>query len=92
MKFLEIESLKVGYGDLRVLQGVTLHVEKGELVSLVGSNGAGKSTLLNAISRLVETTSGSIKLDGIDILSKQSYDLAPIGLIQVPEGRRLFLR
>jgi ABC-type branched-subunit amino acid transport system ATPase component len=56
MKFLEIESLKVGYGDLNVLQGVSLHVEKGEIVSLVGSNGAGKSTLLNAISRLVETT------------------------------------
>jgi len=92
MKFLEIESLKVGYGDLKVLQGVTLHVENGELVSLVGSNGAGKSTLLNAISRLVETTSGSIKLDGVDVLSKESHDLAPIGLIQVPEGRRLFPR
>ena len=92
MTFLEVQALKVGYGDLEVLQGVDLAVDRGELVSLVGANGAGKSTLLNAISRLVETTSGSIKLDGVDVLIKESHELEQICLIQVQEGRILFPR
>ena len=70
--------------------GVSLHVPRGKIVSVVGANAAGKSTLVNTISGLVAPTSGAVLLDGVDITGRPAYARVEIGLVQVPEGRKLF--
>lgn len=90
MSLLEIDKINVYYGDIHVLKDVSLKVNEGEIVSIVGSNGAGKSTLLNTISGIIHPKSGQIKLFNERIDNLRGYKIANRGLIQVPEGRRLF--
>lgn len=87
---LEIERLRAGYGEVQILRDVSLTVEAGEMVTLVGSNGAGKSTLLNTICGIVRPTAGRVRLDGTDITGWPSEAIVAEGITQVPEGRRLF--
>jgi len=87
---LEIEKLNFSYGDLKVLWDVDLHVEEGEIVTVVGANGAGKSTTLKNISRLVKPDSGSITFNGQDLTRMPPHRVVEQGLVQVPEGRRIF--
>jgi len=87
---LEVRDLRVGYGSLEVLHGLSLNVQPGEIVSLIGANGADKSTLLNAISGVVPAKGGQVLLDGQDIRNLKAPQIARAGLRQVPEGRRIF--
>ena len=90
MSLLSVDNVTAGYGDVRVLWGVDLHVERGEIVTLIGSNGAGKSTLLRAISGLIAITSGRVTFADTDITRLAPEDIVAAGIIHVPEGRRLF--
>src|SRR3954452_4839354 len=87
---LRIRNLSVAYGDVQVLWGVDLDVLPGEIVALVGANGAGKSTLLAAISGLVAPLAGEIVFDGRIIAGASTQQIVDLGIVQVPEGRRLF--
>jgi branched-chain amino acid transport system ATP-binding protein len=87
---LEIDQLAVAYGDVQVLWDLSLRVERGEIVILVGANGAGKTTLLRAISRTVPVRGGSISLDGERIDRAPSMRVVELGVAHVPEGRRLW--
>ncbi len=87
---LALRDLKVRYGDVQVLDGLSLDVGAGQIVGLVGSNGAGKTTTLSAISGLVRNIAGSITLDGESLDGLPAHTIVDRGLIHVPEGRRLF--
>ena len=87
---LEIEALRGGYGRVEVLRGVDLQVNAGELVALLGSNGAGKSTLNKVVCGLVPAWSGRVRFDGHDLSGAHYRDVVKAGLIQVPEGRKVF--
>jgi branched-chain amino acid transport system ATP-binding protein len=87
---LEISNLVAGYGLKNALQGVSLSVTAGEIVTLIGSNGAGKSTTLRAVSGLIRSRSGSIVFDGKNIFNATPHQIVDAGLVHVPEGRRLF--
>ena len=87
---LEIKELNVGYGDIQILWDINLHIEEGQIVALVGANGAGKSTLLKTISGLLKPYSGNIIFQGKDITRMPSKEIVAKGIIQIPEGRRLF--
>lgn len=86
---LKIENLTARYGSIEALHSISLQVEAGEMVALIGANGAGKTTLLNSISGTVNT-SGSITFDGKEILHVKAAKIAQMGLLQVPEGRHVF--
>ena len=89
---LELEDLQVYYGNIRALDGISLRVERGELVALIGSNGAGKSTTLKTISGLIRPSRGSIRYEGNEI-SRQSTDrIVALGISHCPEGRHIFGR
>ena len=87
---LEVAALRAGYGPIEVLRGIDLRVAAGEIVALLGSNGAGKSTLNNNISGLYRPFEGTIRFDGKDIAGVPSMQIVEAGLVQVPEGRRVF--
>jgi branched-chain amino acid transport system ATP-binding protein len=87
---LELRGLKSGYGRIEVLRGVDLRVDAGEIVALLGSNGAGKSTLNNTVCGLVGATAGQVMFDGLDLTHQHCRQIVQAGLIQVPEGRRIF--
>ena len=87
---LEIKDLQVHYGGIHALRGISLNVEDGKIISLIGANGAGKSTTLKAIMSLVQKTSGSVVYDGKDITNKKTKDIVMEGVILTPEGRRVF--
>lgn len=87
---LEVRDLVAGYGQVEVLHGVTLHVSQGEIVALLGSNGAGKSTLNANISGIYKPFSGAILFDGMNITNIRSDAVVALGIVQVPEGRRVF--
>ena len=87
---LKIENLETYYGNIQALKGISLDVNEGEIVTLIGANGAGKTTTLMSISGVVPPRSGKIILDDKDITGKAPDDIVPLGLIQVPEGRRIF--
>ncbi|WP_046861762.1 ABC transporter ATP-binding protein [Microvirga massiliensis] len=87
---LEVENLELGYGSLKVVFGVSLHVDEGELVGLVGGNGSGKSTILRAISGMIAPWSGRIVFDGEEISAVRPHHMAEKGLAHVPMGRQLF--
>ena len=87
---LHVQGLKSGYGVVEVLRGVDLQVMPGELVALLGSNGAGKTTLNLTLSGLVGTRAGRVQFDGHDITGMHSRQVVTQGLIQVPEGRKVF--
>jgi branched-chain amino acid transport system ATP-binding protein len=86
---LEVQDLYVSYGGIQALQGVSLHVEEGEIVTIIGANGAGKSSLLNAISGVVRYRSGEIRYQG-NRLPDKAYQVVARGIAQVPEGRQVF--
>jgi branched-chain amino acid transport system ATP-binding protein len=87
---LNVTNLSVHYDGMQALDQINLHVNEGEIISIVGTNGAGKSTLINAISGILKLTNGKIELNKIDITSVPSHDRVPLGIVQVPEGRKLF--
>jgi branched-chain amino acid transport system ATP-binding protein len=87
---LKLEGIFAHYADLQVLHGVSLEVQAGEIVTLVGANGAGKTTTINAISGLVTCSAGSIRLAGESLAPLAAHRRVEAGLVQVPEGRRLF--
>ena len=87
---LEITGLRAGYGAIEILRGVDLAVGAGEIVALLGSNGAGKSTLNNNVCGLFKPFGGTVRFDGKDIAGAASTRIVEEGLIQVPEGRRVF--
>ena len=87
---IRIEGLNAGYGPLQVLRDVTLDVGEGEIVAVLGSNGVGKTTLNNTISGLIKPSSGSIYFDDVLISGRDPVEIVDMGLIHVPEGRKLF--
>jgi len=87
---LRIENLDFSYGDLQVLWDLSLEVKQGEIVTVLGANGAGKSTTLKNVSRLVRATRGSIQFEGKDLGKLESHQVVELGVVQVPEGRRIF--
>ncbi|CAN5775091.1 ABC transporter ATP-binding protein [soil metagenome] len=92
MALLEVVDLHTYYGNIHALHGVSLTVEEGEIVSLIGANGAGKSTVLNSISGLVAPRRGQVLLDGEDLTRVAAHEIVTRGVVQVPEGRRTFAR
>ncbi|HXN04026.1 MAG TPA: ABC transporter ATP-binding protein [Candidatus Acidoferrum sp.] len=89
---LEVEKIDVFYGRIQALRGVSLHVDEGEIVTLIGANGAGKTTTLRAISGLTPASGGAVRLRGQDITRLQAEDIVPKGIGHAPEGRRIFAR
>jgi branched-chain amino acid transport system ATP-binding protein len=89
---LELTDVHVRYGSIRSLQGVSLRVETGELVALIGSNGAGKTTTLRTISGLLRPTQGSVSFEGVDIRRAPTDRIVELGISHCPEGRRIFGR
>ena len=87
---LSITNLHAGYGKIEVLQGISLEVPKGQVVTLIGSNGAGKTTTMRAISGMIAPREGKVMLGDIDITGRESHRIARLGLAHSPEGRRVF--
>lgn len=87
---LHVENLSVFYGAIRALQEISFDVEKGEIISLIGSNGAGKTTTLHSISNIIKKNSGSVLFQDKDITDLTPDAIVKTGLVQVPEGRRIF--
>nr|WP_272212306.1 ABC transporter ATP-binding protein [Marinicella sp. W31]MDC2878219.1 ABC transporter ATP-binding protein [Marinicella sp. W31] len=86
----QVKQLEAGYGEIRVLWGIDLEVNQGEIVCLIGSNGAGKTTLLRTVSGLLQPTAGSINVEGQQLAGASSRQVLTGGIAHVPEGRRLF--
>jgi branched-chain amino acid transport system ATP-binding protein len=87
---LRVRNLEAGYGKLKVIRKVSMHVNSGEIVTIIGANGAGKTTLLNTISGLIRARSGEVSFNGQDILSLTPEKIVMMGCSLVPEGRQLF--
>jgi len=92
MALLEIENLHTYYGNIHALKGISLTVDTAEIVSLIGGNGAGKSTTLKTISGVLRPRQGTIRLAGEDLLEYKAHQIVAKGVVQVPEGRRVFGR
>ena len=92
MSFLEVDNIATYYGNIQALKGISLTVEEGECVTLIGSNGAGKSTTLRSISGLTPPRSGTIKLAGEEIQNLPPQEIVGLGICQSPEGRKCFQR
>lgn len=90
MSVLEIQGLNVFYGNIHAIKDVDLHVEEGEIVSLIGANGAGKTTTLQTISGIIRSKTGNILFNGEDITKTSAHKIVEMGIAQVPEGRRVF--
>lgn len=90
MSMLEVKNLTVNYGSIKALRNISFSVEQGEVITLIGSNGAGKTTTLHSISNLIKKVDGSISFCGENITSMRADKIVRLGLIQVPEGRRVF--
>lgn len=87
---LEVQDLKIGYGPIEVVHGVSLRVEAGECVALIGANGAGKTSTLKAICGLVPTRGGTVRFDGRDITNLPGHEVVRAGITMCPEGRQVF--
>ena len=87
---LELTDLRVSYGGIKALKGISLRVDKGEIVAMIGANGAGKTTTLKSIARLLPITSGTLKFCGRDVSAMSTEDLVAAGVSLVPEGRAIF--
>ncbi len=87
---LEIRNLEAGYGSLRVLKGISLHVRAGEIVAIIGANGAGKTTLLATIAGVIKPQAGEIRFEGRDCRGLRPDQMAAAGCVLVPEGRQIF--
>lgn len=92
MPLLEVENIHTYYGHIHALKGLSLTVEQGEIVTLIGANGAGKSTTLNTISGLLRPRHGHVRLNGEDLAPYPPHEIVAKGIVQVPEGRRIFSR
>ncbi|MCW0215965.1 MAG: ABC transporter ATP-binding protein [Pseudonocardia sp.] len=92
MAFLSVRDLVVAYGAIQAVRGVSFEVERGQIVSLIGSNGAGKTTTLRTVSGLLRPVSGEIVLDGTPIHTLPAHEILSLGVAHSPEGRRLFAR
>ena len=92
MTLLEVDDIQTYYGNIQALKGISLTVDEGECVTLIGSNGAGKSTTLRSISALTPARSGNIRFRGKDIARMQPQDIVQLGISQSPEGRKTFQR
>jgi branched-chain amino acid transport system ATP-binding protein len=90
MSLLEVRDLRVSYGGIEALRGISFNVEQGQIVTLIGANGAGKSTALRAICGIVRVQGGSISFDGKSILGLDTQKIVQRGIAMVPEGRRVF--
>lgn len=92
MPLLEVRDVHTYYGNIEALKGISLSVEKGEIVTLIGGNGAGKTTTLRTICGLLKPRSGSVLLDGQDLGSHKAHQIVDLGVAMVPEGRGIFSR
>jgi branched-chain amino acid transport system ATP-binding protein len=92
MAMLEVDNVHTYYGNIHALKGVSIAVEEGEIVTLIGANGAGKSTTLKTISGLLRPRQGEVRLHGEDLSTVPAHDIVAKGVVQVPEGRRVFGR
>jgi len=92
MALLEVENVHAYYGNIHALKGLSLTVDEGEIVTLIGGNGAGKSTTLNTISGLLRPRQGCVRLAGEDLTRCPAHEIVAKGVVQVPEGRRIFGR
>jgi branched-chain amino acid transport system ATP-binding protein len=92
MAFLEVESIHSYYGNIHALKGITLSVEKGEIVTLIGANGAGKSTTLRTICGLMQPREGVVRFEEEDLVIYKPHEIISKGMSMVPEGRRIFAR
>lgn len=90
MAMLEVNDIKVNYGMIQAIKGLSFHVEEGEVIALIGANGAGKTTILHTITGLLSPKSGSIMFEGTDISKIPAHKIVPMGMAHVPEGRRVF--
>ena len=90
MSMLEVKGLEVSYGAIKALKGISFSVEQGEIISLIGSNGAGKTTTLHSLSGIIRKAAGSVLFNGSDISSMNADRIVRMGLVQVPDGRRVF--
>ena len=90
MSMLEVNDINVYYGAIHAIKGITIKVEQGEIITLIGSNGAGKSTTMHAISGLLKPKTGTIRFQGEDITGMAAHKIVARGLCQVPEGRHVF--
>jgi len=87
---LKVDNIDVYYGAIHALKGISLEVEEGQIVTLIGANGAGKSTTLKTISGLLKPKSGKVTFEGRDITCEKAQEIVKLGVVQVPEGRRVF--
>jgi len=87
---LEVRDLRVHYGTVEAVQGVSFHLDAGEMISLIGANGAGKSTILRSLSGLVQPSAGTITFENISLVGLSPHQIIRMGIGHVPEGRRLF--
>lgn len=92
MAFLEVQELCVNYGAIKAIQSVSFHVEKGEIVTMIGSNGAGKSTIMNTVAGLVKAASGAVVFEGKNMTNAPAYAIVKGGISLSPEGRQIFPR
>ena len=92
MALLEIDDIRVFYDNIEALKGVSIEVESGRIVALVGGNGAGKTTTLRAVSGLLRPRAGDIRFEGESLCEMPAHEIAAIGVLHVPEGRRIFAR
>jgi branched-chain amino acid transport system ATP-binding protein len=92
MAILKVENVHTYYGHIHALKGVSVNIDKGEIVTLIGANGAGKSTTLKTISGLLKPRQGRIELEGEDLTRYRPHEIVAKGVVQVPEGRRVFGR
>src|SRR3972149_2740564 len=92
MAILELENVHTYYGHIHALKGISLTVEEGEIVTLIGANGAGKSTTLNTISGILRPREGHVRLRSEDLSQFPAHEIVAKGVVQVPEGRRMFTR
>src|SRR3990172_1216983 len=92
MTLLEVDNVHTYYGHIHALKGISLNVEQGEIVTLIGANGAGKSTTLKTISGLLRPRQGHVRLGGEDLGAFKPHEIVTKGVVQVPEGRGVFAR